>query len=222
MTTSAKKAFRTLLQYGDGGTPELFTTLAEVTSLEPPEATAKEVEVTSHDSEAAEFILSYVDEGEISGECNFVNDATQTAARAKVGGTASNWQMCFPLWGASTVTFTANASTDRLSATSHQLRTGQPVQFASTGTLPAPLEAGTTYYVIFVDANTIEVAATNAAAVAGTKVDITDTGTGTHTINKSKRLSFSGLVKSDKSNAPLDGQLGVVFGIKITGSANLS
>jgi len=55
-----------------------------------------------------------------------------------------------------------------------------PVQFTTSGTLPAPLAAGVTYYVRDVDVSlgTFRVAAT----AGGEAVDLTTTGTGTHRI----------------------------------------
>jgi hypothetical protein len=76
--------------------------------------------------------------------------------------------------------FTANASTDVLSLTAHGLVVGHTVQFSSSGTLPAGLSAATNYYVIAdgLTANAFKVSLTP----NGTTVDITDTGTGTHTV----------------------------------------
>jgi hypothetical protein len=59
---------------------------------------------------------------------------------------------------------------------------GLAVKFTTTGTLPAPLSSSTTYYVSYVSGNTIKVATSLANATAGTHVDITDTGSGTHSI----------------------------------------
>ena len=58
--------------------------------------------------------------------------------------------------------------------------TGTPLRFTTTTTLPAPLEPGLDYYLIRVSDGTFRVANTYAEAIAGTDVDITDTGTGTH------------------------------------------
>lgn len=61
--------------------------------------------------------------------------------------------------------------------------TGTPVQFTTTGTLPAPLVVGTTYYAMQVDnVSLIQVATSQANAIAGTFITLTDAGTGVHTI----------------------------------------
>ena len=80
-------------------------------------------------------------------------------------------------------TFTVVAGTDvGTAASTVLLETGTPFQFSSTTTLPAGLSTNTTYYMIFQSSTTFKVATTLANALAGTAVDITDTGTGTHTM----------------------------------------
>lgn len=78
-------------------------------------------------------------------------------------------------------TFTA-ATTDICTATAHGLKTGDRVRLTTTTTLPAGLAASTTYYVIRLTADTFKLATTDANATAGTAVDVTDTGDGTHTV----------------------------------------
>lgn len=79
--------------------------------------------------------------------------------------------------------FTAVAATDICNLAGHGFVTGQAVVLAtSSATPPAGLSVGTVYYVINVDANTFKLAASQANAVAGTAIDITTAGTGTHSI----------------------------------------
>ena len=80
-------------------------------------------------------------------------------------------------------TFTANAGTDICTHTNINLFPYTRVQLTTTGTLPAGLALATDYYVIKVTDITIKLATSYANAVAGTAIDITDAGTGTHTIN---------------------------------------
>jgi len=85
--------------------------------------------------------------------------------------------------GAATTTFTADASTDILTTAGlDDLKTGTRVQVSTTTTLPAGLAAATNYYVIRVSISTIKLATSLANALAGTAIDITSAGTGTHTI----------------------------------------
>jgi hypothetical protein len=80
-------------------------------------------------------------------------------------------------------TFTA-ATTDICTATAHGLESGDgPLRLTTADTLPAGLSLATDYWVIKIDANTFKFAASRANALAGTAVDITDTGTGTHTLS---------------------------------------
>lgn len=79
-------------------------------------------------------------------------------------------------------TFTADASTDRITASAAVFTTGQAVRVSSTGTLPAGLSSATTYYIIAVSGAIYKLATTINNALAGTAVDITDAGTGTHSI----------------------------------------
>lgn len=71
----------------------------------------------------------------------------------------------------------------------HGYQTGTRVVASTTGTLPAGMSA-TTYYVIYVDVDTIKVATSLANAVAGTAVNITAAeGTGTHTLTPATAAS---------------------------------
>lgn len=74
-----------------------------------------------------------------------------------------------------TTTFTA-ATTDIITSTAHGLNNGETIKVTSGTTLPAGLTTETLYYVISSATNTFSVALTS----GGSAVDITDTGTGTH------------------------------------------
>jgi len=80
------------------------------------------------------------------------------------------------------------------SSAAHGLHTGQPIRFLTSGTLPAPLVEGTTYYAIYVDADTIKIAATNALAFAGTAVNLTADGAGTRRITAGSKWTFAASV----------------------------
>lgn len=76
----------------------------------------------------------------------------------------------------STVTIT-NAAPGVVTWTAHGLAANQEVKFSTTGTLPNPLVAGTTYYVRNPAANTFEVSATS----GGASINTTTAGAGVHT-----------------------------------------
>ena len=86
-------------------------------------------------------------------------------------------------------TFTADAGTDVITWTSTTNRpsnilTGTRVRLTTTTTLPAGLSLATDYYVIKVTDSTCKLATSYANAVAGTAINITDAGTGTHTMSR--------------------------------------
>lgn len=84
-------------------------------------------------------------------------------------------------------TFTAVAATDICTSAAMITTantTGNVVQLTTTGTLPGGLSPSTNYFVIRVDqlAGTFKLATTIANANAGTAINITDAGTGVHTV----------------------------------------
>jgi hypothetical protein len=82
----------------------------------------------------------------------------------------------------STQEFTAGTD-DVCTATAHGLVDEQKVRLRSSDTLPAPLAAGTVYYVIYIDADTFKLTTDVPGTASPTPVDITDTGTGTHVVD---------------------------------------
>lgn len=80
--------------------------------------------------------------------------------------------------------------------------TGTPVRWTTTGTLPGGLTVDTVYYVINVSGTTVRMATTLANALAGTPlVDLTSSGSGTHTMNYQYNVS-------DNDEVWLDGRKG--------------
>jgi hypothetical protein len=87
------------------------------------------------------------------------------------------------LRSAKSITATANATTDVITATAHgKTVSGFQVMVSNSGgALPAGLSSSVVYYGIYVDANSFKLALSYADAIAGTAVNFTDAGTGTHT-----------------------------------------
>lgn len=82
-----------------------------------------------------------------------------------------------------TCAYTAvNTSTEKITLTSHGFANAHAVQISSSGTIPGGLSAGTTYFVIWIDANTIQLASSLANVYAGSPINITSQGSGNHTI----------------------------------------
>jgi len=86
-------------------------------------------------------------------------------------------------------TFSADDTTDICTYTSttnvpSNILVGTRVRLTTTTTLPAGLALATDYYVIRLSDTTFKLATSYANAVAGTAINITSTGTGTHTISR--------------------------------------
>ncbi len=115
--------------------------------------------------------------------------------------------------GGLTVGFTyyvsiVDANTVRLHQTIPAAQAGTPIltpsdsgtglqTFTVQGSVAAPLVNNTSYFVIDMDANTIKLATTSANAAAGTAIDITDVGTGIHTLS-SPGTPIGGLTNGSK------------------------
>jgi len=78
--------------------------------------------------------------------------------------------------GQTTANFTA-ATTDIITSATHGLSDNDVVVLTTTDTLPAGLSTSTRYYVTSATTNTFKLT----TSINGDVVDITDTGTGTHT-----------------------------------------
>ena len=70
---AGRDAFGTLFQRGDGAPSEVFTTIANVTSIGGPQRSRETLDVTAHDSPGGwmEFLGSVKDGGEISVDINY-------------------------------------------------------------------------------------------------------------------------------------------------------
>jgi hypothetical protein len=88
-------------------------------------------------------------------------------------------------------TFTADASTDEITIADHDWETGDRFQVSTTDTLPTGLSAATNYYWIRTGPGVGMVASSLANARAGTQIDITGAGSGTHTATKNAQLRYT-------------------------------
>lgn len=102
--SNAIHAQGTLLQRGDGATPENFTTIAEVGSISGPTLQADLIDVTNHSSPSRykEYIQGLKDGGELTFDLNFQpNEATHKASTGVLGdwntGTRKNYRLRFPV-----------------------------------------------------------------------------------------------------------------------------
>lgn len=103
MTTNALIGHGTILAYGDGGSPETFTALAEVNNISGPGMSADAPDATHMESPEGfrEFIGGLKDPGEITVECaHLPGNATQDASTGVLSlfssGAKTNWRITFP------------------------------------------------------------------------------------------------------------------------------
>jgi hypothetical protein len=104
------------------------------------------------------------------------------------------------VWSGGSATFTGSSVTSilTLSTSNANFQTGVPITFTTTGTLPAPLNTTTTYYVIMVGSpttnpGTIKVATSYANAIAGIFITLTTNGAPTNTVTVSGQLQFGSI-----------------------------
>jgi len=108
--SGAFSSYGSKLSIGNGdGPPETFTDIGEIISIDGPGGENGEIEVTSLDSTAKEFIADLIDYGQVTAAANFLPGDTQhdqlladVAAR-----TIRNYQVSWPTSPASTATFAA-------------------------------------------------------------------------------------------------------------------
>ena len=79
---------------------------------------------------------------------------------------------------------------DRITV-ANDIATSSLVRFSSTGAVPAPLVTDTAYYAIRESSVLLQVATTPVNAAAGTQIDLTDVGSGTHTLDVGEGSSES-------------------------------
>jgi hypothetical protein len=84
-------------------------------------------------------------------------------------------------------TFTVNTGNDRLLVVGHPFVNGDTVVLTTRDTLPAGLSAETPYAVVNRNANNFKVS----TSVGGSAIDITDTGTNTHTVTEVNGFTVS-------------------------------
>lgn len=91
--------FGTQLQRGDGQSPEVFTAIANVTSIKGPEIKRDTIDVTAHDSTDAwqEFIGGLKDAGEVSLDVNYDPAKHDTLVADFDDESPRNYKLVFPV-----------------------------------------------------------------------------------------------------------------------------
>jgi hypothetical protein len=112
--SSGIAAFGTLLKIGDGGSPESFATIAEVTNIDGPSGKTGTADVTNHSSPSAfkEIVATTIDPGTYKITVNFTPTAiTQNYStgilRDWINRTKRNFQLVWPNVGNTTIQFAA-------------------------------------------------------------------------------------------------------------------
>lgn len=162
------------------GDPIIVTS---TTTLPSPLAESTEYYVIYVDADTFQFAETYGDA--VDGTAIDLTDTGTGTHSVYANGGGANMNVWADYSDSATQNFATtdvNTGTDEITITAHGLENFQRVQFTSTGAVPTGLTASTTYYLIVVDANTIQVATTYANAFAGTQIDITSVGSGTHTL----------------------------------------
>lgn len=108
-SSSALSSQGMTLGVGDGASPEVFTSVAEIKSVDGPGGQANEIDVTDLSSTAKEFQLGLQDEGDITLDINYIPANTQHAQLRsdRAAGTIRNYQITFTDSPATTWTFAA-------------------------------------------------------------------------------------------------------------------
>lgn len=86
-------------------------------------------------------------------------------------------------WALTVASTDVNTGNDQITITANKnVFNGKAVVLTTSGSAPAGLTAGSTYYVIVVDSTHIKLASSLSNAIAGTGIDITTQGSGNHTL----------------------------------------
>ncbi|MEV4672165.1 phage tail tube protein [Actinomadura sp. NPDC049382] len=102
--------FGTALQRGDGATPtEVFTTIANVTSINPPSMERETLDVTAHDTANGwrEFVGGLKDGGEVSADVNYDPAEHDVLVADFDDENPRNYRIVFPDPDATTWSFSA-------------------------------------------------------------------------------------------------------------------
>lgn len=101
--------FGTILKRGDGETPEVFTAIANLTTVDDGGRVRNTIDVTAHDSpnQYMEFVGGLIDPGEVTVDINY-DPAVHDVLEADLEDTdPRNYQIVFPDTAETTFSFAA-------------------------------------------------------------------------------------------------------------------
>lgn len=109
MASNAMRTQGCSLRRGDGGTPEVFSAIGEIQTFTGPGGTANEIDITSLESTAKEFLVGLPNEGDFTFKGNFVpTNAGQIGLRNdRASGVLRNFKLYLTDAGPTTYTFAA-------------------------------------------------------------------------------------------------------------------
>lgn len=109
MSTSALESQGMTIAISDDASPEVFTTIPEVSDISGPDGSASEINVTDLASTAQEFKVGLKDEGSVSITMNYIpQNAVHTTLRtARNNRTLKNFRISFTDSPQTTWTFNA-------------------------------------------------------------------------------------------------------------------
>jgi len=135
MATSARSGFGSLLKRGDGGSPEVFTTVAEVVDIGEVSITQATADATHMESSGRfmEKIPTLLEAGAVSVILNYLpGDSTQSSLRADmIAGVSRNFQITIP--GSSKVIAFAALVTKAGPTITHDGKMTQTIELTPTG-----------------------------------------------------------------------------------------
>ena len=105
--TSAVLGSGATLQLGNGASPQVYTTIAEVLRVGPIGSSNPEVDVTNLDSTAKEYIAGLADGNTVEFEMNWVagNTQQQSLRTSQASGSTVNMKMVWPVSPETTAQF---------------------------------------------------------------------------------------------------------------------
>ena len=99
--SDAKLFTGTLLKMGDGASPEVFTAIAELANIDPPELNRNEIDVSIHNEGEESILTGMLRQGKINLVVNYLpGNATHNAATGLLskidGNTKQNYRIVWP------------------------------------------------------------------------------------------------------------------------------
>lgn len=109
MSSNALESQGMEIKRGDGASPEVFTTIPEVRSINGPDGSASEIDVSDLSSTSREFRMGLQDEGSITLDMMFIPGNTVHAGLRtdRANRTLRNFQLVFTDSPATTWSFAA-------------------------------------------------------------------------------------------------------------------